>query len=131
MSEYESLIRQHLKSHSFSDEVISRCIQVFETKREKIEDCATPRRLLKYTFWPSGVEAWVMIGTGDQHVLFPPHYCSCDDFYFNSVTRGVQPFCYHLIAQMLGETTRKFTSLHKSDEQYAEYMQELTMETSK
>ncbi len=78
----------------------------------------------KYTFKPSKREVWIVVGRTRDYQVIPRLYCMCDDFYLNVVIRRSDPLCYHMLAQILAETTHKFDEISESDEKYALFMHE-------
>lgn len=78
----------------------------------------------KYTFKPSKREVWIVVGRTRDYQVFPCLYCMCDDFYLNAVIRRSDPACYHILAQMLAEATRKFDKIEEPDGKYNLFMQE-------
>ncbi len=78
----------------------------------------------RYIFKPSKREVWIVIGRTRDYQVFPRLYCMCDDFYLNVVVRRSDPLCYHLLAQMLAESTHKFDSIEEGDKKYELFMHE-------
>lgn len=96
----------------------------FGDKVERALKLLDNRHVKKYTFKPSNREVWIVVGRIRDYQVIPLLYCMCDDFYLNVVIRRSDPLCYHLLAQMLAETTHKFDEIDESDEKYELFMHE-------
>ncbi len=83
----------------------------------------------QYTFKPSQREVWIVVGRTRDYQVIPRLFCMCDDFYLNVVIRRSDPLCYHLLAQMMAEVTRRFDKIEEGDEKYELFMREWSSQT--
>lgn len=78
----------------------------------------------KYIFKPSNIILWIVVGKQEEYVIFDNLYCSCYDFYMNTVLRGENTRCYHLIAKAIAEALNLFETYILSDSRYKRLMRE-------
>lgn len=97
----------------------------FERAIKVLED----NHVKKYIFKPSKREIWIVVGRIRDYQVIPRLYCMCDDFYLNVVIRRTDPLCYHILAQMLADATRKFDEVEEHDEKYELLMREWASQT--
>ncbi|MCR6623326.1 MAG: hypothetical protein HA488_01835 [Candidatus Verstraetearchaeota archaeon] len=72
----------------------------------------------KYIFVPSGVERWIVEGKKRNYIVLPSIFCQCEDFYISVVIKKKKQICYHLLAQMVAEKTKKYKEIKVGDEYY-------------
>lgn len=125
MRDREISIRECLQRLGSLARDVETHLELYRAKRSGVDELVLSHRILRYEFIPSRVVIWIIIGKREHYLVLPRCYCSCDDFYFNTVTRGIQPCCYHMIAQIAGEEEGHFTSITRSDDDFDEYLSEL------
>jgi len=81
---------------------------------EKVSEALHERRVVRLV--GNDVHLWVFNGRERDYVLIPKVYCSCKDFEFNVIMRGVRRSCYHLVTQYLAELTNNFRELGVNSE---------------
>ena len=92
----------------------------FETALKAVEEGAVK----KYIFKPGDIVIWIVVGKEKDYQILPSaNYCSCDDFYYRIID-GVASLCYHIIAQKLAESLRKFETIVDSEDLYGVLMSE-------
>ena len=75
-------------------------------------------------FLPSGKKLWVVIGRDNEYWTDPElGFCSCKDFYFNTLSRGQG--CYHLKSVVKAIQQRGFTTIEFDDSEYVRLLQAL------
>jgi len=85
------------------------------------------KRILKYVFEPSGKYLWIVIGKTRKYLVIPDFYCSCDDFYFNVVTRRKRQLCYHILARRIAEILGLYETIRVSDTLYKDLLNEIKL----
>jgi predicted nucleic acid-binding Zn finger protein len=76
----------------------------------------------KYVFIPSGVERWIVEGKKRNYIILPNIFCQCEDFYISVVIKRRKQICYHLLAQMIAEKTKKYKEIEMKDECYLKFI---------
>lgn len=91
----------------------------FGDRADKALEIVLRRRVKKYTFKPSGVVRWIVVGIeeGDHLVLTEANYCSCDDFFFQVLGQKI-PTCSHIIAQKIAESLKLYETFEEDDDLY-------------
>ncbi|CAI5466605.1 unnamed protein product [Closterium sp. Yama58-4] len=67
---------------------------------------------------PSGRSAFQVRGNPRSsafHICLPHHYCPCQSFFYDAVSRGEQLMCKHLLATRLAESLKCYNVAHVSD----------------
>jgi predicted nucleic acid-binding Zn finger protein len=73
-------------------------------------------------FLPSGKNLWVVIGRDNEYWIDPElGFCSCKDFYFNTLSGGQD--CYHLKSVRKAIQERGFTVIEFDDSDYVYLLQ--------
>ena len=73
-------------------------------------------------FLPSGKRLWVVIGRDNEYWADPElGFCSCKDFYFNTLSRGQD--CYHLKSVIKAIQQKTFTAIEFDDREYIDLLQ--------
>jgi predicted nucleic acid-binding Zn finger protein len=76
-------------------------------------------------FLPSGKKLWVVIGRDNEYWTDPElRFCSCNDFYFNTLSRGQD--CYHLKSVIKAIEQRAFTTIEFDDSEYIDLLKAVT-----
>jgi predicted nucleic acid-binding Zn finger protein len=66
-------------------------------KNDNIESVISLNGIKLHLFEPSQRKIWTVVGKDNEHWLDPNlGYCSCEDYYYNEMEKGLQ--CYHLHA---------------------------------
>ncbi len=72
----------------------------------------------KYTFEPSGRDAWIVVGKARDYRVLSEVYCDCDDFYINVIVKRSADLCYHILAKILAEALGVFSEICVDDMMY-------------
>jgi len=51
----------------------------------------------------SNPPVWVYVGSSRDYLIIPRTFCSCMDFIINVMSKGVKPYCKHIVAQYIVE----------------------------
>ncbi len=119
------ILEAHCTSARLPQEIKGKYLDVLEQKWDKILEIIQGENAYKYVFLPSGLQFWLIVGRTDEHLLHPPHYCSCHDFYFNAVSKKVEICCYHIIVQIICQRSNRFVTIYKDDSVYLDYLEDL------
>ncbi|MEM3712024.1 MAG: hypothetical protein QXR97_00570 [Thermoproteota archaeon] len=93
-------------------------IQAFGERGRRALKIVALKRVKKYVLHPSGRVRWIIVGRGEEYLVFPSvKYCSCKDFFFYVMT-GEAYTCYHLLAQKIAELSGLFSEIRESDDVY-------------
>ena len=75
-------------------------------------------------FLPSGKKLWIVIGRDNEYWSDPElGFCSCKDFYFNTLSSGQD--CYHLKSIIKAIQQRGFITIKFDDREYISVLQAL------
>ncbi|MHA1582377.1 MAG: hypothetical protein ACTSYM_07810 [Candidatus Baldrarchaeia archaeon] len=85
------------------------------------------KRVKKYVFKPSEKSLWIVIGKTRKYLVLPDFYCSCDDFYFNVVTRKKRQMCYHILARRLAEVLNLYQVVKLEDDLFRGTLDEIKL----
>jgi predicted nucleic acid-binding Zn finger protein len=103
---------------------LTRLYEIFGQRFTKALEALEENRVKKYVFKPSGRIVWIVVGKERDYLIMPEaEFCSCDDFYFRVLDKGVH-LCYHLIAQKLTNILEWYESIEEHDELYDSLMGE-------
>lgn len=72
-------------------------------------------KVRKYSFTPSEIIRWTVVGRSREYLVIPEVFCSCRDFYQSVVIQRESKMCYHLLAQKIGEIRGQFAVLAMTD----------------
>jgi len=90
-------------------------VKLFGERATKALEIVASHRVKKYTFYPSNVTRWVVVGRESEYLLLPSaQYCSCDDYHY-SFMKGETILCAHLIAQKLTEAQGDYKEFPEED----------------
>lgn len=90
----------------------------FGSRFTKAWEALQEKRVKKYVFKPSGRIVWIVVGRERDYLIMPAaEFCTCNDFYFR-VMDGEVHLCYHLIAQKIASTLKRFDELEENDDLY-------------
>ena len=90
----------------------------FGPRFAKAWEALQEKRVKKYIFKPSGRIVWIVVGRERDYLIMPAaEFCTCDDFYFR-VMDGEVHLCYHLIAQKIATTLKRYDELEENDDLY-------------
>lgn len=82
-------------------------------------ELAATGKVRKYVFAPSGRAVWVVQGRKSEYQVMPDiPFCYCDDYYFRVMDRK-RGLCYHIIAQRIASSLRRFDQIPARDTQYS------------
>ena len=87
----------------------------------KIDTVISEKRIKLHVFEPSQRKIWTVVGKEKEYWIDPEqNYCSCQSFYFNSVS-GKQE-CYHLKSIGIAEKENKIELIKFSDEEFLDFI---------
>lgn len=78
----------------------------------------------KYTFEPSGREAWIVVGKTRDYRVLSQIYCDCEDFYINVIVKRDADLCYHILAKILADALGGFSEIRVDDMMFETLSQE-------
>jgi len=93
--------------------------------REKALWVLRNKRVAKYVFYPSGREIWIVSGEGGDYLVLGDYYCSCLDFYLESLVRIKRAFCYHIVAKKIAECTEIYRTYETPDSEFENLITDL------
>ncbi len=97
---------------------LNRLSIAFGSRFTKAWEALQEKRVKKYVFKPSGRIVWIVVGRERDYLIMPAaEFCTCNDFYFR-VMDGEVHLCYHLIAQKIASTLKRFDELEENDDLY-------------
>ena len=82
------------------------------------------RRVKQYIFTPSKRTMWIVVGKEKDYLILSDFYCSCKDFYLNSIIRQKSDFCYHLLGKILSKALNIYEHFEVQDSQFLKFMNE-------
>jgi predicted nucleic acid-binding Zn finger protein len=101
---------------TMSNAHVNTLIKKFGQRVNKALEALGESRIKKYVFQPSGRIVWIVVGKERDYLVMPAGgYCSCDDFYYQ-FDHG--HLCYHIMAQKLAESLRRFDLFEDDDAFY-------------
>lgn len=107
-----------------TSEHLDNLMTVFGTRFRKAWDAVKNCRVKKYVFKPSGRIVWIVVGRKRDYLVLPDAvFCSCDDFYFNIMSKK-SSLCYHLIGQRIAEALGWYDEIEEEDDMYDILMKE-------
>lgn len=119
----KELERKGVLSERLLEKFVLRYGKLFWRAIKAIEE----KRIMKYIFKPSGKYLWVVVGKTRKYLVIPDFYCSCDDFYFNVVTRRKRQLCYHILARKIAEILGLYETIYVSDTFYKNLLDEIKL----
>ncbi|RLE82451.1 MAG: hypothetical protein DRJ51_01290 [Thermoprotei archaeon] len=99
----------------------------YGTKFFKAYEAVRKKRVVRIEFRPSGRVLWLVYSLKRRraHVVVPPVFCSCRDFYLNVVIRGREDLCYHILAQRIAERLKYYDSMVVEEKDINEALEKL------
>jgi predicted nucleic acid-binding Zn finger protein len=92
------------------------------TESERIEGAVASGSVKMLSFQPSGKKLWVVVGRDSEYWADPElGFCSCKDFYFNTLSKG-DP-CYHLKSVARAMQEGRAEEIGFSDDEYVQVLQ--------
>ncbi len=80
-------------------------------------------RITKHRFLPSGLEVWVILGSGKEYILYPNLYCQCKSFTMETIYRKRTYFpCKHLLAQKFASILGRYDTETHKDREWSGFM---------
>ena len=114
----EQLFSEIKEIGQFNTDLIKYLEDTFPEQGEKIIE-VLKRKVMKYIYLPSGRVIWMIKGEKQKrYLLYPKIFCSCQDFYKNTVIKKTRPYCKHIIAQIISEALQIFIEKEKEDEKF-------------
>lgn len=83
------------------------------------------KRVSLYVFEPSGRELWTVEGENQEYIVFQDFYCSCHDFYLESLAKTPKHHCYHIVAKLIAEQEGLYRKYTLPDLEFDQLMAEL------
>ena len=93
--------------------------------QEKVFWVLKNKRVSKYVFKPSGRELWVVSGEGSDYLILGDYYCTCLDFYLESLVRIRRAYCYHIVAKKIAEITGNYRVYEVPDSEFENLVNDL------
>ncbi|MFX1280336.1 MAG: SWIM zinc finger family protein [Promethearchaeota archaeon] len=85
------------------------------------------RGVTKYTYEPSNRIAWTVMGTNQEHLIYPKSYCSCQDFYKSVVINKKRNYCKHILAQIISEGLNNYKEVTLEESKFKELVKDLKL----
>jgi hypothetical protein len=60
---------------------------------------------------------------GEVHTCFPGHYCCCQAFFFDVVSKAEEPYCKHQLAALVAHALRLCATFVVSDTEFARLLE--------
>lgn len=117
---YEEIKREG----KLSSDIASLLFKKYGDRFIRALELVNSKRIIKYTFLPSRIERWIVIGKHDKYLVFPRIYCQCNDFYLSVVIRKNIDTCYHLLAQIISEAVGNYEEKIIDDGMYMSFISE-------
>ena len=87
----------------------------------KIDTVISEKRIKLHIFEPSQRKIWTVVGKEKEYWIDPEQdFCSCQSFYFNSVS-GKQE-CYHLKSISMAKKENKIELIKFSDDEFSDFI---------
>ncbi len=120
----KSICSDAKKEGKLSGANLRKLYALFGQRFTKALDTLKSNRVKKYIFKPGSKTVWVVIGREREYLVIPEaDFCTCDDFYYRVLDKKIH-FCYHLIAQKIGQNLGWYESIEESSELYNSLMNE-------
>lgn len=120
----KSICSDTKKEGKLSGANLRKLYALFGQRFTKALDTLKSNRVKKYIFKPGSKTVWVVIGREREYLVIPEaDFCTCDDFYYRVLDKKIH-FCYHLIAQKIGQNLGWYESIEESSELYNSLMNE-------
>lgn len=121
------LIKELEKEGVLSEDLLEKFVLKYGELFWRAIKAVEERRVKKYVFKPSERCLWVVVGKRRIYLVIPDFYCSCDDFYFNVVTRKKRQTCYHILARKIAEALKLYEIINLDDESYRNILNEIKL----
>jgi len=95
-----------------------------DKKYRKAISAVNEKRVIKVSFYPSGLSFYVVKSSSRNiyYLIYPDlNYCTCNDFFFNSVLRKKEDKCYHLIAYDIAREKGYIKEIKYRDEELKKF----------
>ncbi|MDQ3908795.1 MAG: hypothetical protein M3232_00115 [Thermoproteota archaeon] len=90
--------------------------------QSRIDYAVSSGSVKQMLFLPSGKNLWIVIGRDNEYWIDPElGFCSCKDFYFNTLSGGQD--CYHLKSVRKAIQERGFRVIEFDDSDYVYLLQ--------
>ena len=87
----------------------------------KIKTVISEKRIKLHIFEPSQRKIWTVVGKEKEYWIEPDlNFCSCESFYFNSITGKND--CYHLQSFTLAKKENKVEEIKFSDDEFSDFI---------
>ncbi|MBY8982705.1 MAG: SWIM zinc finger family protein [Candidatus Lokiarchaeota archaeon] len=124
--DYLDQLYSNIKENAHKNEAfIEHLEKLFPEQSDKILE-VLERGIIKYTYNPSKKVVWMVIGENKkEYLLYPRIFCSCQDFYKNTVIKQKRPYCKHLIAQVISEALSLYEEKKRIDDEFNHLIEKL------
>lgn len=123
----DSLIKELEEKRFLSENLLGKLVLKYGELFLRAIKAVEEKRVKKYVFKPSGKSLWVVVGKTRKYLVIPDFYCSCDDFYFNVVTRNKRQICYHILARKIAEALKLYQIINLKDELFKDILKEIKL----
>ncbi|MCP4761304.1 MAG: hypothetical protein GY870_05950, partial [archaeon] len=101
---FERVLDELKEKKILTSEITEKIVNIFFMEQFlKAMEKLSLNQVQKYIFQPSGRIMWTVGGLEHDYLIFPRKFCSCMDFYLQGISKSVQYYCKHLIAQAIFE----------------------------
>jgi len=122
-----SLFKELKEKGVLSEELLEKFVLKYGELFWRAIKAVEEKRVKKYVFKPSEKSLWIVIGKTRKYLVIPDFYCSCDDFYFNVVTRKKRQICYHILARKLAEALNLYQVVKLEDDLFRDVLDEIKL----
>jgi len=127
VSKEDPLIKELEKEGVLSEDLLEKFVLKYGELFWRAINAVEEKRVKKFVFKPSEKCLWIVAGRKRTYLVIPDFYCSCDDFYFNVVTRKKRQICYHILARKIAEALKLYEIIHLDDELYKNILNEIKL----
>jgi len=120
------LFEEAKKKKMLDDEFISFLESIFPEKSIDVIE-SLKRGITKYIYEPSNRIAWTVMGTNQEHLIYPKLFCSCQDFYKNVVVNKKRNYCKHILAQIISEGLKNYKEVKLEESKFKELVKDLKL----
>ncbi|RLG50560.1 MAG: hypothetical protein DRN96_00905 [Thermoproteota archaeon] len=122
------LLQQRLSTAS-EEEAIKTIADMYGSRAKRALEAVMQGKVKKYVFTPSGDVIWCVVGREREYLVIPYCYCSCEDHLMSVVVNRSVPFCYHILAVLVAQITRRYKEIVGEDLTYYRVIRELLEST--
>lgn len=103
----------------FDAKKLTQAFKLLETPGALVRHVGARSR--RWVYAARGGKAWTHVADGAQemYLCWPGHYCGCQSFFYNVVSKGDAPMCKHQLAAAIADATGAAESVEVEDQELA------------